>query len=55
VVTPNSFWIREIATLTMLVSRTDMKLPTMSTVSGTTHLWVEAELVGVERGLAAAW
>jgi len=32
--TPNCFWITGIATLTMLVSSTDMNIPMISTTSG---------------------
>ena len=37
VVVPNAFWIVGIATLTMLVSRIDMNMPTMSTARGRPH------------------
>src|SRR5713226_4279703 len=37
VVVPNSFWMVGIATFTMLVSRIDMNMPTISTASGMPH------------------
>src|SRR5438270_9834882 len=46
--------MREMATLTMLMSRTDMKLPTMSTTSGTIHPWAGAGLPEAEPGPSTA-